>query len=146
MVTLFIIAVLLFCLMLLYVKCKYGTPSMISSIYYLFGNHGWIFQLIMIVIGLLMMVILLDSGLGKQYLAFLACTGLIFVGAAPRFLESGEREVHKSAAILSAVASVAWCLSVNVTQTFIAIALYLLFGTRRHPLYWAEVTAILLVF
>lgn len=146
MITLFIIAVLLFCLMLSYVRFTYNTPSMVSSIYYLLGNRGWIFQFVMDAIGILMMICLLDSELGEPYLAFIACAGLIFVGMAPRFLEDGERAVHKGAAIVSAVASVAWCLTVNMTQAMIAIALYLCFGTRQHPLYWAEITAILLVF
>lgn len=146
MIILFVIAALLFCLMLLYVNFKYDTPSMVSSIFYLLGNHGWVFQFVMIAVGLLMMICLLDSGLGEQCLAFLACAGLMFVGVAPRFLEQGERAVHKSAAIVSAVTSIAWCLTVNAPQTIAAIALYICFGTRRHPLYWAEITAIILVF
>lgn len=146
MIILSFVAALLFVVMLCVVIDKYGVPDMVSSIYYLLGKRGWLFQLVLVLFGAMMMACLLDSELGEPCLAFLACAGLIFVGMAPRFLEESERGLHKGSAIVSAVASVAWCLTVNMTQAMIAIALYLCFGTRKHPLYWAEITAILLVF
>lgn len=146
MVGLSFVAALLFVVMLCVVIDKYGVPDMVSSIYYLLGKQGWMFQLVLVLFGALMMVCLLDSELGEPCLAFIACAGLMFVGIAPRFLEESERGLHKGAAIVSAVASVAWCLTVNMTQAMIAIALYLCFGTHKHPLYWAEIAAILLVF
>lgn len=149
MVVLSFIAALLLNALLCVVIDKKGVPEMVSSIYYLLGKRGWVFQVVMIAFGAMMMVCLLDSGLGEQCLAFLACAGLMFVGAAPRFLEQGERSVHKGAAIVSAVASVAWCMTVDVRLTIAAIALYGVYwfgkGKNSKPWFVAEVTAMLLV-
>ena len=145
----FIAALLMFAMLCLVIDNKKETPEMMSSIYYMLGKRGWVFQLVMILFGMLMMICLLDSGLGEQCLAFIACAGLMFVGAAPRFLEQGERAVHKGAAIVSAVASVAWCMTVDVRLTIAAIALYGVYwfgkGKNSKPWFVAEVTAMLLV-
>ena len=112
MIGLSIIAALLFVVMLFVVIKKYGVPEMVSSIYYLLGKSGWVFQVVMISVGMLMLMCLLDCEKGVQCLAFLACGGLMFVGAAPRFMNE-DRGVHKAAATVSAVASIAWCLAVD---------------------------------
>lgn len=113
MIGLSFIAALLFISLVAVVIGKHGMPDMVSSIYYLMGKKGWMFQLVIMLFGAMMMVCLLDSELGVPCLAFLACAGLMFVGAAPRFLDENERKIHKTAAITSAMASVAWCLTVD---------------------------------
>nr|DAL38006.1 MAG TPA_asm: hypothetical protein [Caudoviricetes sp.] len=144
-----VFAELLFLTMLFVVINKYGVPDMVSSIYYMMGKHGWVFQLVMILFGMLMMVCLLDCGKGVQCLAFLSCAGLMFVGAAPRFLEQDERAVHKSAAIVSAAASVGWCLTVNWRIVVALLGWYVVYWACRseddHPWLMAEVTAIWMV-
>lgn len=145
----FIAALLMFAMLCLVIDNKKETPEMISSIYYLLGKKGWVFQLVMIMFGLLIMICLLDSGLGELCLAFLACAGLMFVGVAPRFLEQGERAVHKGAAIVSAVASVGWCLTVDWRMVLSFLAWYGLYLVGRKkdskPWFTAEFTAIFLV-
>lgn len=149
MIGLSIIAALLFVVMLSVVIGKYGVPEMVSSIYYMMDKHGWVFQVYIIMFAALMMVCLLDSGLGVQCLAFLSCAGLMFVGAAPRFLEQDERAVHKSAAIVSAAASVGWCLTVNWRIVVALLGWYVVYWACRseddHPWLMAEVTAIWMV-
>lgn len=149
MVVLSFIAALLFVVMLFVVIKKYGVPEMVSSIYYMMDKHGWVFQVYIIMFAALMMVCLLDSGLGVQCLAFLSCAGLMFVGAAPRFLEQDERAVHKSAAIVSAAASVGWCLTVNWRIVVALLGWYVVYWACRseddHPWLMAEVTAIWMV-
>lgn len=149
MILLAVFAELLFLTMLCVVINKYGVPDMVSTIYYLLGKRGWVFQLVMIAFGILMMVCLLDSGLGVQCFAFLACAGLIFVGAAPRFLDESDRRVHKTAAITSAMASVAWCLTVDWRFVFTFLAWYGMFwickDKNSKPWFMAEVTAVMLV-
>lgn len=149
MIGLSIIAALLFVVMLIVVIGKYGVPEMVSSIYYMMDKHGWVFQVYIIMFAALMMVCLLDSGLGVQCLAFLSCAGLMFVGAAPRFLEQDERAVHKSAAIVSAAASVGWCLTVNWRIVVALLGWYVVYWACRseddHPWLMAEVTAIWMV-
>lgn len=146
MIGLSIIAALLFVVMLIVVIGKYGVPEMVSSIYYLLGKKGWVFQVVMVAVGMLMMMCLLDCGKGVQCLAFLACGGLMFVGAAPRFMGE-DRGVHKAAAVISAMAGIGWCLSANFGMTIAAIVAYVIGiayikGLRKYALFIAEAAAI----
>ena len=146
MIGLSIIAALLFVVMLFVVIGKYGVPEMVSSIYYLLGKSGWVFQVVMMSVGMLMLMCLLDCEKGVQCLAFLACGGLMFVGAAPRFMNE-DRGVHKAAATICAMAGIGWCLSANFIMTIAAIVAYVIGiayikGLRRYALFIAEVAAI----
>ena len=149
MVILSFVAALLFVVMLCVVIDKYGVPDMVSSIYYLLGKRGWMFQLVLVLFGALMMACLLDSELGEPCLAFFACAGLMFVGMAPRFLEESERGLHKGAAIVSAVASVGWCFTVDWRMVLAFLAWYGVYWVGRDndskPWFTAEVTAIFMV-
>ena len=148
MIGLSIIAALLFVVMLIVVIGKYGVPEMVSSIYYLLGKSGWVFQVVMMSVGMLMLMCLLDCEKGVQCLAFLACGGLMFVGAAPRFMNE-DRGVHKAAAIVSAVASVGWCLTVDWKIVVALLGWYAVFWAYRseddHPWFMAEITAVWMV-
>lgn len=146
MIGLSIIAALLFVVMLIVVIGKYGIPEMVSSIYYLLGKSGWVFQVVMMSVGMLMLMCLLDCEKGVQCLAFLACGGLMFVGAAPRFMNE-DRGVHKAAATICAMAGIGWCLSANFIMTIAAIVAYVIGiayikGLRKYALLVAEVAAI----
>ena len=146
MIGLSIIAALLFVVMLIVVIGKYGVPEMVSSIYYLLGKSGWVFQVVMVSVGMLMLMCLLDCEKGVQCLAFLACGGLMFVGAAPRFMNE-DRGVHKAAAVISAMAGIGWCLSANFGMTIAAIIVYTIHimyikELRKYALLIAELTAI----
>lgn len=146
MIGLSIIAALLFVVMLFVVIKKCGIPEMVSSIYYLLGKSGWVFQVVMMSVGMLMLMCLLDCEKGVQCLAFLACGGLMFVGAAPRFMNE-DRGVHKAAAVTSAMAGIGWCLSANSIITIAAIVAYVIGiayikGLRKYALLVAEVAAI----
>ena len=141
-----IIAALLFVVMLFVVIKKCGIPEMVSSIYYLLGKSGWVFQVVMMSVGMLMLMCLLDCEKGVQCLAFLACGGLMFVGAAPRFMNE-DRGVHKAAATICAMAGISWCLSANFIMTIAAIVAYVIGiayikGLRKYALLVAEVAAI----
>ena len=146
MIGLSIIAALLFVVMLIVVIGKYGVPEMVSSIYYLLGKSGWVFQVVMMSVGMLMLMCLLDCEKGVQCLAFLSCAGLMFVGAAPRFMNE-DRGVHKAAATICAMAGIGWCLSANFIMTIAAIVAYVIGiayikGLRKYALLVAEVAAI----
>lgn len=146
MIGLSIIAALLFVVMLIVVIEEYGVPEMVSSIYYLLDKSGWVFQVVMMAVGMLMLMCLLDCGKGVQCLAFLACGGLMFVGAAPRFMNE-DRGVHKAAATICAMAGIGWCLSANFIMTIAAIVAYVIGiayikGLRKYALFIAEVAAI----
>lgn len=135
-----------------------GVPDMVSDTYYQLGKYGWLFTAVLTASAFMMMIAILDSGRGIQSAAFIGTAGLIFVGFAPNYLSQDEYRIHKSAAILSALGCVAWCLSVNIWPTLIIATLYVAYlvandierlsvGERKHhPWYWAEVSCFADVF
>lgn len=166
MYVLSIISFLLLAGFLLLAAMRLGVPSMVSDVYYqlqgcmgseVIGdkrkrNYGWVFTLVMFVSSLLMLVSLLDSGKGIQFLAFLGCAGLMFVGAAPNYVDKDTFPIHKGGAIVAAIGCVGWCLSVNLAPTLLlAIAVLIIyFPPAKKPkavgCYWAEVAAFLDVY
>lgn len=151
---------------LLLVALRFGISNMVSDTYYqLQGctgseiapfkhprNMGWLFSLLMVTVAFLMLICLLDTGRGIQFLAFLGCTGLCFVGCAPNYCDHDAYSVHKPAAIIAAAGCIGWCLSVNIVPTLVILTAYLAYayysrGSRtRHPWYWAEVSGFADVF
>ena len=145
---------------------RFGVPTMVSDVYYqlqdytgseVIGdkrkrNYSWIFTAIMVSSSILMLIPLLDCGMGIQCLAFLGCAGLMFVGFAPRYLDNNEHAIHKIAAITAAIGCVGWCASVNFILTLLlAIAVLIIyFPPAKKPkvvdYYWAEVAAFLDVY
>ena len=145
---------------------RFGVPTMVSDVYYQLQNctgselidnkrkrnYGWVFTAVMVASSILMLIPMLDCGMGIQCLAFLGCAGLMFVGFVPRYLDSAEHIIHKSAAITSAIGCVGWCASVNLIPTILlAIAMLLIyFPPAKQPnsvgYYWAEVAAFLDVY
>ena len=137
MYVLSIISFLLLAGFLLLAAMRFGVPDMVSDVYYqlqgctgseVIGdkrkrNYGWVFTLIMFASAILMLIPLLDSGKGIQFLAFLGCAGLMFVGFAPHYLDSNEHAIHKAAAIMAAAGCVGWCLSVCWSLTLIVACL-----------------------
>lgn len=92
MYVLSIISFLLLAGLLVFAATRFGIPSMVSDVFYQYQkyNKGWIFSVILAVSALLTLIPILDSSKGIQFLAFLGCVGLIFVGFAPRYLDSAE--------------------------------------------------------
>lgn len=118
-----------------------GRPTMISEIYYGTGR-SLLLPCLLVALALSFLPLMLDLG-GQQWLAFLTCMGLAFVGAAPAYLSQGERPVHKDAAILSAVAGTLWCLTMEPCVVAVAalMAIIATLSDRRCWLFWCEVCA-----
>ena len=152
---------------LLLAAMRFGVPSMVSDVYYqlqgctgseVIGdkrkrNYGWVFTLVMFASALLMLVSLLDSGKGIQFLNFLGCGGLMVVVFVPRYLNSAEHIIHKTAAITAAIGCVGWCSSVNLAPTLLlAIAVLIIYfppakkSKKTVGYYWAEIAAFLDVY
>lgn len=151
---------------LLLAAMRFGVPAMVSDVYYqLHGctgsevigdkrkrNYCWVFSAVMVASAILMLIPMLDTGKGVQFLAFLGCGGLMFVGFVPRYLDSSEHIIHKSAAITAAIGCVGWCASVNLIPTILlAIAVLIIYfppakKTKAVGCYWAEVAAFLDVY
>lgn len=182
MYVLSIISFLLLAGFLLLASMRFGVPAMVSDVYYqLQGcagskiindtrkrNYGWVFTLVMFASAILMLIPLLDSGKGIQFLAFLGCAGLMFVGAAPNYIDKNTYPIHKVGAIVAAIGCVGWCVSVNLllTAILVVIILFSLWFFNRivqwehrlverdgcepnlhlHPWYWIEIAGFLDVF
>lgn len=166
MYVLSIISFLLLVGFLLLAATRFGVPSMVSDVYYQLQNcagseaigdkrrrnYGWVFTLVMFASAILMLIPLLDCGKGIRFLAFLGCAGLMFVGAAPNYVDKDTFPIHKSGAIVAAIGCVGWCLSVNLTPTLLlAIAVLIIYfppakKSKNDGYYWAEVAAFLDVF
>lgn len=118
-----------------------GRPTMISEIYYGMGR-SLMMPCLLVALAMSFLPTMLDLG-GQQWLAFLTCMGLAFVGAAPAYLSQGERSVHKGAAILAAVAGTLWCMTMEPCVVAVAalIAAIASLADRRCWLFWCEVCA-----
>lgn len=142
----YILSVISFLLLggfLLLAAMRFGIPAMVSDVYYqlqgctgseVIGdkrkrNYGWVFTAVMVTCAVLMMICMLDSGKGVQFLAFLGCGGLMFVGLAPNYLDHDAYPIHKTAAIVAAVGSIGWCLSACWVPTVVIAFIYLLLIT-----------------
>ena len=152
---------------LLLMALRFGIPNMVSDTYYQLQpttgseiapfrkhrNMGWLFSLLMVTVAFLMLICLLDTGIGIQFLAFLGCAGLCFVGFAPNYCDRDAYSVHKSAAIVAAAGCVGWCLSVCWVPTAVIALIYLLLvscsdddGDCNPSWYMAEVAGFLDVY
>ena len=145
MVTIEIFALLLIVMLaiVLIVICKrHGVPDMVSDCYYL-TIQNILMPVMFIALGMVFLPAMINKG-GIDCMAFLTCAGLFFVGAAPAYLDGLDRKVHKTAAIVSAAASVIWAVSVDVLPTlFSALAAALAMALQHKKwLFWAEVIAI----
>ena len=118
-----------------------GRPTMISEIYYGTGR-SLMLPCLLVALALSFLPTMLDLG-GQQWLAFLTCMGLAFVGAAPAYLSDGEHAVHKGAAILAAIAGTLWCLTMETCVVAVAalIAAIASLADRRCWLFWCEICA-----
>lgn len=85
-------------------------PYSISATFYAL-EHKWLFCATMIITaGLLMPAILQKTPDIYQFTAFLACVGMIIVGAAPHFKEGLEKKIHTVGAVLCLLFSQVWVL------------------------------------
>lgn len=136
------VPILLYALTLLLIALysrNMGRPTMISEIYYGMGR-SWLMPVTLVALALSFLPTMLDLG-GQQWLAFLTCMGLAFVGAAPAYLSEGERSVHKGAAILAAVAGTLWCMTMEPCVVAVAslMAIIATLTDRRCWLFWCEI-------
>lgn len=147
---------------------SFGVPSLVSDTYYQHKTLGKVFPFVMVGVAVMMLCCILDSMAGVQWLAFVGCGGLMFVGACPTYLHCEEcRMVHKAGALAAAVGCVGWSLTVNILPTIFCLLGYVLYivelwqrkamthvlrrytGDREyegHPWYWAEVSAFVVTF
>ena len=127
----------------------FGIPPSLSDSFYLLDERkkglGYVFtglcwtEAIMVAICMLE----LSDGMWFQFMAFLACAGLGFVGAAPLFREKSESRVHFTGAAMCAIFSQVWIILMGMWYLpviFLAIAL-LAVRANGNKIFWLEMAA-----
>ena len=142
------------------VKCK-GVPYSISETFYRLEHKLWFGATMFLTAGLLMPAILEMTPESYQFTAFLACAGMMLVGAAPNFREGIERPIHIAGAILCLVFSQVWVgltcpwfllvWIVYVIYTVVMMACHVTDRAlsdflRTKPMFWVEVTALVVTY
>lgn len=132
------------------IKSK-GIPASISATFYTLEHKAWFLVAMWGTAGLLMPAILEVGKPGTAFLAFLACAGMMAVGAAPNFKAEFEGDVHTAGAALSLLYSQIW-VACNCPWSLTLWAAYLagtLEAMRRgktfmetRPLFWMELCAL----
>lgn len=150
--TLFLIGVATLLLFTLHVINKVGVIPSFSDSYYELKKQGWMFQLNMVILTFSLTPVMLEVSVGQwwQFLAFFAIAPIAFVGLAPKFKpkKSLERDVHMTAAKLSAVFSFLWVVMAGFDinklvwltipfSIFFMFVEYLING-KKNKIWWAE--------
>lgn len=129
MIALYTIAVFVFFAYILVTALEFDCiPKSISDTYYLWAerNRGLFFTFFMWVCALCLLLPMLSvSANNTHWMAFLSCSGMMFVGCASAFKETLTKVVHYTSAIIWAVFAVAWTIC---NEQYMAIAVALLIG------------------
>ena len=132
----------------------FGVPHSLSMTYYLYKNNynkGWLFPLMMTIVVALLLPswITISEGSTYQFLSFLAPASLMFVAAAPAFLNDGmESIVHSGAAYFAAACSLLWIILVTpywwtilLWAVVISITAVCSKTVKSSKIYWLELIA-----
>lgn len=164
MITLVVISLVIFLAYMAGTYKYFGIPYSISDTYYKLEKRkkglGWLFTAMCWGVGGLLLPALLDlTPETYQFTAFLACSGLLFIGAAPQFKLPLTNAVHYGSAAVCVIASQVWvglaCWWVLI-PIWISFIVYILYGMIRYsdffrgniyflqskPMFWAEVAAL----
>ena len=145
------IGVLLFLTLIVFVYLigfviKFGVPESLSATYYSLGKYGWIFQVCILLVGVLLLPVWLSlSEEAYQSLVFLACASLCFVASAPCFKLELQGRVHYSAAIICCISAFTWQILEglwDVLLWFVWIGGMLTLTNRRKWCWWLECSVI----
>lgn len=147
MIYLYIISLIVLTTYIVYAVRMCGVPWSLSDTYYQLNKRGrpaWLFQVAMIIPAMLLMPVWLECSAGNlQFLAFLSCGGLMFVGSAPLFKEEFQGRVHYTGTVIAGLATILWvCLSrmwYLLAITFAVAGIIML--KYRKWLFWAEMAA-----
>lgn len=116
MIYLYLLSLILLTIYIMYAVRMCGVPWSLSDTYYQLKKRNrpaWLFQMAMIIPAMLLVPVWLECSAGNlQFLAFLSCGGLMFVGSAPLFKEEFQGRVHYTGTVIAGLATILWvCLS-----------------------------------
>lgn len=119
-------------------------PESISAIYYLLGERGWIFQIVMALIGLCLLPFWLDITPDEwQVLPFLSCISLLFIAVAPQFRLQLDGVVHYTSAIICGICAVLWMFIQGYINIFLlclaGVIIPVLYDPKKY-MWWLEIS------
>lgn len=123
-------------------------PTCLSATYYLLPKHKVLFQIAMIAAGFLALPAWIEASPENwQFLAFLGCAGLVFIGAASAFLDHFEGKVHYTATAIAAASAILWLILASEwgwipLVAFALCATYFVVKKPRNWLFWAEMAVL----
>lgn len=147
MIYLYLISLIFLTIYIVYAVRMCGVPWSLSDTYYQLKKRNrpaWLFQMTMIIPAMLLMPVWLECSTDNtQFLAFLACGGLIFVGMAPLFREEFQSKVHYAGTAIAGMATILWvCFSGMWYLPVVAFPIAGIIMLRyRKWLFWAELAA-----
>lgn len=147
MIYLYLISLIFLTMYIVYAVSVCGVPWSLSDTYYQLKKRNrpaWLFQVAMIIPAMLLMPVWLECSTEDiQFLGFLACGGLIFVGTAPLFREEFQSKVHYAGTAIAGVATILWvCFSEMWYLPVVAFPVSGIIMLRwRKWLFWAELAA-----
>lgn len=128
-------------------------PPSLSETFYLIGDAPkcYLFTAALWAMMFTLLPVLLDMTPERwEWLAFLALTGIGFVGAAPFFHNATEGKVHTAAAVMAAVFGLVWCAvclhwwTIIIVSTTTAVAIIVAIKTsswKSSKTFWLEMVA-----
>lgn len=147
MIYLYLISLIFLTMYIVYAVSVCGVPWSLSDTYYQLKKRNrpaWLFQMAMIVPAMFLMPVWIECSTENiQFLAFLACGGLIFVGTAPLFREEFQSKVHYTGTVIAGLATILWiCFS---GMWYLPVVTFPIAGIimlrYRKWLFWAELAA-----
>lgn len=125
----------------MYCLSQFGVTSQLSQTYYLLGKKGWLFQAVLILVGVLVFPHWWSISTGLvAILVLVTVAGLIIIALNPDY-ENKQRKFHIGGAHLAATSTIAWMLLNGmwfnvVVAVCVFLALWVL--TKKSPTYWGE--------
>ena len=147
MIYLYLLSLILLTIYIMYAVRMCGVPWSLSDTYYQLKKRNrpaWLFQMAMIIPAMLLMPVWIDRSTDDlQFLAFLSCGGLMFVGSAPLFKEEFQGRVHYTGTVIAGLATILWvCLSGMWYLPAVAFPVAGIIMLRcRKWLFWVEMAA-----
>lgn len=147
MIYLYLLSLILLTIYIMYAVRMCGVPWSLSDTYYQLKKRNrpaWLFQMAMIIPAMLLMPVWIDRSTDDlQFLAFLSCGGLMFVGTAPLFKEEFQGRVHYTGTVIAGLATILWvCLSGIWYLPAVAFPVAgIIMLKYRKWLFWAEMAA-----
>ena len=153
MITLYIMSLLVFILYIVIILKIFGVLPSISDSYYALKKHNILALFTFFCWGTAFPLMIHWIELVPDdwnFLPFLACGSLMFVGASPAFRDLElERKVHSISAVICAIAAYTWTFlygSIFLGINFILLSAVLYFILKRNKTYWLELIAFINIY